>query len=838
MVWWVTLIYYAAIFILSELLRPKPPDAKAVAFEDYGFPSVDPNRRIPVIWGNVRIDSPHTIDVLTYRTRRIRARAGLFTRVTTGHKYFVSIALGIARNGCTLRKIYFDDQLVWSGSMAPSANGTTGTILDGDFYGGSGQGGGISGSFTYHAGGSAQNTPALMAQYQSPTPGYRHVSMVIFNDFYFGNTGSMPRISFELERYPNTLGIGAARFIVTSPDESPNVPDLAVPEIIHEVLTDLDWGLGVSSVNDIRTASFTAAAATLVDEANGMSLKWMRGDNMEEIIRTCLAQIDGMLYRDPTDGKWTMKLARPDYLTSPLTVMDVDDNNSQLIRFNRSAWDETYNTVHVTHTDRASREAPSPAVEFDTANFEIVGTHEVLTVPYPGCYSRTLAQNLAAREIHQASFPLVQVELDVQRGAYDLNPGDVFRWSNDALGVTQMFMRIVKMSLGTLEIGKIRLVAYQDIFGVGYTLFDNPQPRAYVPKGGAATAIATGHAFEQPYFLNRLDPDTLTPGGTHRPLLLMKAPQNNALTYDVYSRTGSSSYTQEDVDGDYVPVAQLVDAMNEASSPWDMPGAILVNNASRLSAIAVATLSQRQEGGANLAVIYSVTSPLQREEYISFESLTDNGDGTYTLNHVQRGVMDTLPKSWPAGTNVWFLDDGIPPTTIDDYTAAQTVDFKLYTRTGTDLAATAFDASVTFANRVNRPLAPANFRIASSGESPQIARRYPTAGYAAGDMLFTWNRHDLADNVVDFQQDGDDGALAGIEYVIEIYDTVGSPIARGSLLRTLTTSSNAISYTAAQQAADSSPLPTHYWIEAYARKTASPGGYTSLETVMRVVQWG
>lgn len=836
----VNLLFYIATFIITELLRPKTPDAKPTAFEDFGFPSVDPGRRIPIIWGKERIDSIHTLDVMFFEAAPIRKRTGLFNKSTVGFKYYVGIDVGLARSGCTLRRIFFDDQVVWEGTAAPADDGVSFVIENSRFFGGDDGGGGFGGTVVYWGGGPTQNTSTYGANYQNPQPAYRHVSRIEFRDFYFGNTGRMPVISVELERYPNTLGIGNNRKVEVDGVSPSDKIGLAIPEIIHEILTDDDWGLAESSVNDVNTASFIAAAATLRSEGNAASLRWMQGDNMEEVIRTCLIQADGALFKRASDGKWTLNLARRDYLVSPLTIPTYDKTNCTLVRLNRSGWDETFNEVHVNFRSTDSKEPPSPAVEYDMANFEITGYHEVATITFPGVQHEVLAQTLAAREIHQGAFPLAQIEILVNRKAWDLEPADVFRWSWEEYEITQMFFRVVKISYGTVDQNEIRIVAVQDIFGLSETSFGTAQTTLYTSLNTSPEVIAAVDIIQQPYFFNLNDPETSNPGSDHKPAVFARKPQGSSLTFRMLTRTGSDSFVEEDVSAEFTPNATLTNALPDDASPWDNPASVALSNVQDIRDIVSATDSDIKNFGLNLALITDDSSP-QYFEFVAFKGFTDNGDGTAVMTDVQRGMVDTLPRSWSAGARVWFVSEGFSTTERDDWASNDTIDFELSNQTANGESA-AITAALSLNDRVSRPLPPAGFTIGSSaGASPQDSRfrSKDAPAYPAGDMEFAWGRRLHPRSTLAYQQEGDDGAVSGVETVIEIYAAEGSPLTQGTLLRTITSTSNSATYTVAQQMLDVmlvSPHVDDFYVVAYNRLTASPT-LISESQIERLIRW-
>ncbi len=91
---------------------------------------------------------------------------------------------------------------------------------------------------------------------------------------------------------------------------------------------------------------------------------------------------------------------------------------------------------------------------------------------------------------------------------------------------------------------------------------------------------------------------------------------------------------------------------------------------------------------------------------------SSSGSG-WTLN---RGVLDTVPRAWPAGTPVWFLP--IDATVYDSraLSAGDTIDYKLLSVTSKGILALedAPVVSLTLDERPYRPLRPANVRINST----------------------------------------------------------------------------------------------------------------------------
>src|SRR6185436_5887525 len=60
---WLTLLVYAALFVLSDLLKPKPEleNAKPSGLGDFNFPTATEGRPVPLLFGTVKISGPNVV---------------------------------------------------------------------------------------------------------------------------------------------------------------------------------------------------------------------------------------------------------------------------------------------------------------------------------------------------------------------------------------------------------------------------------------------------------------------------------------------------------------------------------------------------------------------------------------------------------------------------------------------------------------------------------------------------------------------------------------------------------------------------------------------------------
>lgn len=101
--WYVLLAIQIALFVLAELLRPKPEleNAKPASLGDFQFPTATEDRYIPIAWGTVRQKGPNVVWYGDLRQVPIteKVKTGLFSseRIIKGFKYYLGMQLVLCR---------------------------------------------------------------------------------------------------------------------------------------------------------------------------------------------------------------------------------------------------------------------------------------------------------------------------------------------------------------------------------------------------------------------------------------------------------------------------------------------------------------------------------------------------------------------------------------------------------------------------------------------------------------------------------------------------------------------------------------------------------------------
>jgi len=171
--WWITLIIYAVLFVVAELLRPKPEieNAKPSGLGDFRFPTATEGRYIPLTWGRVRIEGQNVIWYGDLRQEAIKqtVKTGLFSsqRVTVGYRYFLGV-----QHACCLGPVdewtglwIGDDEIT---GVNVTSDGGTFAINEPNLFGGEDEGqGGVVGTFQFFKGTNAQAVSGYLSAGQA-----------------------------------------------------------------------------------------------------------------------------------------------------------------------------------------------------------------------------------------------------------------------------------------------------------------------------------------------------------------------------------------------------------------------------------------------------------------------------------------------------------------------------------------------------------------------------------------------------------------------------------------------------------------------------------------------
>ena len=709
---WPMLIFQIVLFVAVELLRPKPEieDAKPAGLGDFTFPTATEGRVVPLLWGTVRIDGPNVVWYGDLRQIAIteKVKTGMFSSqtVTKGYKYEVGMQMAIAIGPVDrILGLWIGDDKVWTGDVT---HGNTFTVDDPELFGGEDDGtGGFDGVFEFFSGTTTQTASTYLSTFQQQggdTPAYRGICYLSpkTDPWYVGNSTTIKPWKFEVQRIPDGLALAGGIEIVNTYDCNP-------ANMIYEIMTNKDWGLGYAAA-DIDTTSFTAAATTLEGEGQGISYMITSAIEASRLIRTVEEQIDGLIRFNQATAKWEIKLARADYTIGAQPLID-EDSLVEFVSFSRGSWDGTSNQVRIKFADRTDEYKSTFAMAQDTANVRIQDVNVAVTKNYPGVFDRTLANFLAWRDLRSFSYPLAKASLVVDRAFWDFLPGDVIEFTHTYLGLSRLPMRITSMDLGELENNRIRLELIQDVFYSATPSFSDPTSTGWTDPSETLTAFPTAQqvAFEAPRAIVRRDPLT---GGTLVNSLMAAARQTGTgIRFDIRERHAPGSpggvYTTVGSVVQFVKIGQLNAALNTKSA-YPLVSLLVTATPDNQDDVrdSFGVPADTAELGTTLMNLVMVD-----EEFMLVETASDSG-GNVLFNNVYRGVLDSVQADHSAAADVFILMSGAG-TTDSALPETDNVDVILIPIgfTSEMLEASATVIAFQMAQRIRRPYPPSHLTL-------------------------------------------------------------------------------------------------------------------------------
>lgn len=503
--------------------------------------------------------------------------------------------------------------------------------------------------------------------------------------------------TFYIHDTPLADNTGGLSILVESFDR----PDANPAHIIYDALTSKLYGAGIPE-SSIDKPSFQAAAETLWNEQLGLSFKWVLETSVQDFIQEVLDHIDAVLFVDPTTGLLTLKLIRQDYEIADLRV--IDQTNAVLTKFERPTSSELVNEIQVTWTDPDTEDdAVTPPIQ-DLASFEIQGAAVSDSRNFYGVRSERLAMKLGHRELLAAATPLASADLTIDRTEWDIVDGEPFVLNWPELGVSQLIMRVADLDRGEPQETPIRISAVEDVFGFDLAVFEDPPDTKHVDTGELPSAIDYTQALTLPYFfaVNEIDPSISADVEYPEVFAGMLAGQDGVDT------------------ARYVLLAETTDTLGNTVFEEVARNTILARGTldATLAAEASSSLATfpalTQGQGPVVASFVIIGSGADVDIEIAAVSVADPGGAGYTL---LRGMLDTVPKKWPAGTPIFVLNDGDIIADASIRSAAATATYKILPITSLGTLAEAFASEIDFTltARPHLPTRPADVKVNGTG---------------------------------------------------------------------------------------------------------------------------
>lgn len=649
---------------LSYKLRPKPDfqAAKPEQFTGENLPANHDGSPVPIVYGTDRVKNVNVLWVGRVRTNPVPI--GKPGTQPIGYEYQACFHIGVCLGGDnTIRRwksVIAGEAPIWQGSLNADNLGTKVAVQHPNLWGGFRAGGGVfgaagsasggepspgrggivffPGSFTQGRRGDLDPTQ-FYALEEHGTPGgfmtfYRGLMYMTLVDLVFGESPHLPPISAEVMVLPNALGnpeVGG----VLGPDANP-------AEVLYHVLTN-DWGRMGLDPELIDTDSFATAAQILDAENHGWSMTLGRSHEAANYLNELLNQIDGVLFEDPFTHKISLKLVREDYTVFELPHL-VTNDLVRIEKFEATLWPDTYNQVRVSFIDRADGYSERSTIQQNSANFIKQGRWKTIELNYPGCKDADLARRLAARELRFHSVPSISAVLVFNRSALGLKHGDVFRWSYGPQNIQNMVMRVHDISYGELHNNEIKVTVSQDKFDNSLSPYAKPPLPVF---GGEANPVVTidddnpPKTWEAPGFIT----------GILEPVRLISDRNDSHLMYFLPKHDVNAAYQVTADDGNlerneffsYTPSAFLSEPLSITEPITD----ITITGVEDPNVLFSHTEEEAEQGKSLLLI---------DDEWLAYQGVTENFDGSYTLHNVWRGILDTPQTFHDNHSRVWFVN--------------------------------------------------------------------------------------------------------------------------------------------------------------------------------------
>ena len=707
--------------------------------------------------------------------------AGLGQLRTASYKHYAGFAYGICHGPIDgIRTIWYADKEAYSGSTSNA--GSTITIDKPKMWGGEHERGGlyalcdiVRGDFW-----PTQLVNPYLASRVTNAPAFSGKALFIWcgqsravGSGYFAATPSdspeVVPLALEVCRFPNLLGVPEYKQCGSdSLDANP-------AEVAFEWITNRVFG-GKLAASRVDLSSFQEAAETHFNEGLGMSLELNREYDVESALDDISAMADIAIHGSLQRGTIKYKPIRRDYSIASLPVLrhGHDSSVTDKSQFNvieiesheLGSWAGTGNDYKLEYINRSNKYQVEKQPAFDTANRIIQGRQVTINKQFRGVSLPGTAALVATREMRSGSFPRPTMTVYVNRNAaWDedderyIEPGDVRKLISFKYGWTKI-LRILEVGIGKEDDSRFRLVCVEDLFGVSAAAFANSGAGGFINPLDPAE-ITDYIAQDSPYFLTKVDDPKV--------LVFATKPNNAQIKYDIKVSTNVGvSFTEEGSDADYAIKGTITEAVERLTDVKLTSLTFTPSNSLEAARLESATAAQ-VASGVNL-IYWPDTG-----EWGAVETVTDNLDGTYTLENVWRAIggFDSVPQAHTAGSTIWFFTYGRGFSAA--HAAGSNLQLKLISNAlGADLDEADADAiSHTTTTRALKPLPVRGVTISGSYSLVEIA--------AVDDVVVAWNETNrLSEGAVVTQTDSGVEPEDGTTYTVRFYATESGSV----LLRT------------------------------------------------------
>lgn len=656
-----------------------------------------------------------------------------------------------------------------------TARGSTSTAINAsELFGGDAKEGGIAGPLDVYMGGSAQSySAAFKSLVGGLVPDFRGIVSFVFDG-----------LVTSLNPYPKAWKVRVRR-VLSGWDGAVWQPSLAViwmrdgtikamnpAHIIYECLTNRSWGRGYER-SRIDEDAFLAAAQALHSEGFGLCLRYNRQSELSEFILEVIDHVGGYLRVNRSTGKIEFGLMRGDYNPSSIPLYTYNSGLLQIEEGDTASQEDVINEVIVDFRDPIANKDKQGRVQNLASKQSMDGNNSTKRT-YFGIPTADLALRVAQRDLKVNASALKRYRVILDRRAWAIQPGSVFRVQAPDVGIGNVVLRAGKVSEGGWMDGKITVEAVLDVFGLPSSSFAAVQEAGWTPPDRTPAVAARRLVREATYhdLVRRLSQADLNVVSATAATVAIAASRPTTMSqgYSIATKTtGESEYVIRNA-GNFVPTAVLSEF------------------------VGLYEISINFNNGVDLNLIELNGQVQINDEIMQVTGVTLNSDGTSGTMTVVRGTVDTIPQTHAIGDVVFFVSDDAA-SDLREYAQGESVQVRVlpFTSAATLSVDAAPTNTVALTARQNRPWLPGNMRINGT--------RFGETGTITTNMVLTWahrNRLTIKDQFV-AHGEGGVPVEAGVEYEIKVFNGTGAT----TPVRTVTVNADTWTYTTAMMTTDS-----------------------------------
>lgn len=638
------------------------------------------------------------------------------TTSVTGYTIDIQYCLGLGP-GMRLRSILLDNRAIWSGTVGP-ARATFNIPNNAQI------------SDVIFAGGNFDQAVDVYLQAIIPQqlPAYRGIAYIVLKAL---DTSKLGNISFEVDRYPDVLGLGA---------ENKIGDDINPASAIAEVITRKWGGAGrdPATIGD----SFMDLAAMLFDEANGCSIVARNVSSANDINGILLDQVDATLWEDHETGKIEITPYRKDFEREAL-VRVFDKDILKIDEMGKPSWQSIPTSLLVNYVDRAQNYSPIPLPARNLASSDKI-SKSIKTLDFPAVRVGANAANILAREGSNSGSPVQLVTITTNRKTAKANPGDVILITCEKYNYYSVPGIVVRRRTQPITDNSVTLLCNVILYPNNNVLFAPPEGSFFEPIDPGPHAPVLVRAMSAPWSLRSEIPptglDLFFVGEIQNDQMLILSNAYNAAQQYVrgYYRYGASDFLSfssnkgvslvngnivgSDADFSYPSYGKLFVAIDKYDN-WDGTSTsetLQINNIGPQNTV-LKSIAAAVTKGLGFDVFIFVGDEIF---YLSTNRDPLTASFTYnealrqaTFTGVRRALMDTVAASHAVGDDVFLFTPANGYASKLGVFYGQNVDL-VFTGTSSPKDfysesdfALGFEVSRTGVDRANRPYRPHNTKI-------------------------------------------------------------------------------------------------------------------------------